>query len=216
MTLRIAIVGMSTTGKSKVADDIRTDITAPIPHDTQVIDSDEWVAEQILGDNRKPGIGRVFTTLGRTEALKRIKEEENRFLAEFAGIPDNAIFALGPWLGLRSNWAQFRPTVRLIKINKDAPEVLNGLRWRRQDRIRNELSENFPELLASPNYGCWDVNVTVNKDLADLPDDRALANVEGIIGDMDSLYRNAENVTYPVSPADIYRVLGLTGPAANT
>jgi shikimate kinase len=209
MSLRIAIVGMSTTGKSKVADEIKSDLAAPVPADTQIIDSDAWIAEQILGDNKKPGIGRVFLTLGRDEALKRIEAEENRFLQQFLNQPENAIFALGPWLGARANWKAFRPTVRLIKINKSADDVLEGLNWRRKERIKAELAENFADLAEHQQYGCWDVDVTVDAAYNELPKDKARQNVARIIGDMDRLYQDAIQVDYPVSAAQLYDLLEL-------
>ncbi|MBK8221790.1 MAG: hypothetical protein IPK73_12265 [Candidatus Obscuribacter sp.] len=76
MTLkRIALVGMSTTGKSDLADRCINDSSGKLS-DYQKIDSDEWVAQNILGDDKKPGIARVFILLGRAKALREIERLE--------------------------------------------------------------------------------------------------------------------------------------------
>ena len=88
MYSRISFVGISTTGKSYLANTLKKEKAFA---DYEIIDSDSWVAENILGDNKKPGIARIFLKFGRKEALKLIEEYESRFLEEYQYIPKNTM-----------------------------------------------------------------------------------------------------------------------------
>lgn len=204
---RIALVGMSTTGKTWLGARL---IESGKPFEgMSLLDSDECIAHEILEDDREPGIARVFINFGHSNGLKKIERAENEFLAKYLDDPEDAIFALGPGTGIRPNWSAFRKTVKLVRISRDYQDVLRGLLQREKEIIPKALDENgFSNMKDSPNFGCWNIDVTRDKENKLLPWDQMLANVKRLTESFERTYDDFDaELSAPVDPQHAREVL---------
>jgi len=193
---------MSTTGKTTIGDRLRTNTAVPVG--TPVLDSDRIIAERILQDNLQPRIARVFITLGRGEALRRIEEEERRFLIENSDPSRNAIFALGPNMGIRlPEWTAFRRTVTLVLIRKNPLQIQEDL-TRRREGIR----ERFPTLAENPNFGTWDIGVAFDEQLRELSQTESLRLITEITNRVNASYAPPDcDTTFDNATRDIVDII---------
>lgn len=207
---RIALVGMSTTGKSNLGERCKNDKSGPLAG-FEIIDSDNWVASKLLGDAGKPAIARVYLTLGREQGLKKIIDTEEEFLQEYTTKPAKAIFALGPGMGLRKNWVSFAKSVKLVLLEKSASEIYSGLVARRNDLLA-KLKSNYPNL-ALDHFGCWDVDVMVDATLAELSEPDAIAAISRLMNVMLPPYQDATKIRCPNHPRriEVTEFYGATG-----
>jgi len=207
--MRIALTGMSTTGKTKIGKDL-IGMNLSLAQDIELRDSDAWIAERILGDKLKPGIARIYLTLGRAVALKKIEDEEENFLQAFMSGPQNVIFALGPGVGLRPSWKEFKKTTKLVKLDKAPEEILTGLKLRLEN-IKKQIRANFPNLINHPQYGCWEIGMTLDEQLKELPTPDALRNIQSKLDEMNDLYGGGASVwsTEKTTAQEVLVALGI-------
>lgn len=195
MSTRLALIGFSTTGKSFVANELKKRCRFS---EYEIIDSDSFVAENILGDNNKPGIARIFLDYGYKKALELIKEYEIRFLDTFKYDPSNDkkyIFALGPWLVKRKGWDDFSKNLDCIWLKKDSKSIYKGLK-RRWKKIRKQFKENFPNSGYDnhPEFGCWDIDVLVDNNLKPFKKRVAIEKISELIKVLEPHYTSYKSV----------------------
>lgn len=195
MITRLSLIGFSTTGKSFIANKIKKRDRFS---DYEIIDSDSWVAENILGDNKKPGIARIYLDYDPKKALELIEEYEIRFLDTFKydpGCDKKYIFALGPWLVKRKGWNNFSKNLDGIWLKKDSKSIYKDLK-RRWKKIRKEFRKNFPEhgYDNHPKFGCWDINVLVDNNLMPFKKRVSIEKISELIKNLEPYYAAYKSV----------------------
>ncbi|MBK8221789.1 MAG: hypothetical protein IPK73_12255 [Candidatus Obscuribacter sp.] len=139
---------------------------------------------------------------------------ENDFLAQHIS-HEKVIFALGPNMCLRDNWSEFASNVTLVRLDKSANAVMRGLKHRREEKIKRELTENgFGDLADSPNYGCWDVDVMLSPSLEPYSHNEAQNKVQKLIDDFNKRYQTSTFLDckpYPsvIECRELYEKLGI-------
>lgn len=112
--------------------------------------------------------------------MKIIEEYETIFLKDFCPNPKSKIkyiFALGPWVAIRrDSWDNFKRDLFCIWLKKEPNKIYEGYK-KRWCYLKKELKENFPELENHPEFGCWDVDVIVDKNLQPLSKRESLHNI---------------------------------------
>lgn len=210
-SVRIALVGMSTVGKSDIAQRLSTRMDI-VPVGTPWIDSDQEIANLILGDSMQPGIERIFLTLGREKALERIEQEEINFLIRHTN-QENAIFSLGPGMGFRgASWNAFRQTVTLVRIAPTSPKDIRNRLIERMEIVKKQLQENFPDLTNHKDFGCWNVNVLFNEKLKMLSEKDSIKRINDIVANLNRAYAGSSATLFSKALEDIQRLIETNRP----
>lgn len=184
----VVLVGFSTAGKSHYLREICKH------HDSEFdfLDSDQFVSKNYGGH-----IYNVFLELGHEEAIKFIENKENEFIdTVLMNNQRPQLIAAGPFLVQRTNWPNFvkerKPYV--IHINKIAEHIYDGLIKRKAEQKQNPQLDS-----SSPNFGCWDKDVTTEfngRFYVDLSKSQAVENIQKLLDIINPKYIEYRNVKF--------------------
>lgn len=187
MTKTIVLLGFSTTGKSRILNDLKTKRLVNV----DFIDTDTEIAK-----NHDGHIYNVFIDLfdssdpiDRKKSLTYIENSEKRIIDNLCKYStQNRLIAPGPFLPFRQNFQKFinfsHP--EFIFLKTDAENVYNGLIKRHERQIKEGLDKY-------PHFGCWDLDVTKgyqNGRYILLPKQIAINNIRLLLDSAQQFYKS--------------------------